>query len=83
MVASVMKNPTMIKVTLLSGRILSGRALWRLLTFANPRRSLRGFQRFSEVFRDFCGKGLSFGTIKKVLNPKGPTIEKDQSRLIA
>ena len=30
-VASVVKNPTMIRVTLLCGRALSGRALWRLL----------------------------------------------------
>ena len=31
MVASVVKNPTMIRVTLLCGRALSGWALWRLL----------------------------------------------------
>ena len=31
MVASVVKAPTMIMVTLLCGRALSGRALWRLL----------------------------------------------------
>ena len=31
MVASVVKNPTMIWVTLLSGRALSERALWLLL----------------------------------------------------
>ena len=31
MVASVLKNPTMIRVTLLCGRVLSERALWRLL----------------------------------------------------
>ena len=31
MVASVAKNPTMIRVTLLCGRVLSGQALWRLL----------------------------------------------------
>ena len=32
MVASVVKDPTMIRVTLLCGRVLSGRALWRLLS---------------------------------------------------
>ena len=31
-VASVVRSPTMIRVTLLCGRVLSGRALWRLLT---------------------------------------------------
>ena len=31
MVASDVKNRTMIRVTLLCGRVLSGRALWRLL----------------------------------------------------
>ena len=31
MVASVVKNPTMIRVTLLCGRALSELALWRLL----------------------------------------------------
>ena len=34
MIASVVKNPTMIRVTLLCGRVLSGRALWRSLTGA-------------------------------------------------
>ena len=32
MVASVVKNPTLIRVTLLRGRVLSGWALWRLRT---------------------------------------------------
>ena len=31
MFASIMKTPTMIGVTLLCGRVLSGWALWRLL----------------------------------------------------
>ena len=34
MVASVVKSPTMIRVTLLCGRLLSGRALWRAMLAA-------------------------------------------------
>ena len=62
MVASVVKSPTMIRVTLLCGRALSERALWLLLIseLAQHNSGSRFRVRLSERQKGLFGSGGSF-----------------------
>ena len=67
MVASVVKGPSMIRVTLLCGRVLSGMALWRVLIYCRDQNYSASLKCFQELISEDRKRGQKSSKIFSTL----------------